>query len=59
MQIEVTEEEIGYIAFHIGASIERSRQRKRQNYRVTVVCMTGVGTSQFMFSKFGVQIITF
>ncbi len=50
-KIEVTEEEIGYIAFHIGASIERSRQRKRQNYRVTVVCMTGVGTSQFISMK--------
>lgn len=50
-KIEVTEEEIGYIAFHIGASIERSRQRKRQNYRVTVVCMTGIGTSQFISMK--------
>lgn len=50
-KIEVTEEEIGYLAFHIGASIERSRQKKKQNYQVTVVCMTGIGTSQFISMK--------
>lgn len=50
-EIEVTEEEIGYVAFHIGASIERMKQRKKRKFCVTIVCMTGIGTSQFVSMK--------
>jgi lichenan operon transcriptional antiterminator len=50
-QIEVTEDEIGYVAFHIGASIERLRQRKKENVRVTIICMSGIGSSQFVSMK--------
>ncbi len=49
--IETTEDEIGYITFHIGASIERMAQMKKRNFTVTIVCMTGIGTSQFISMK--------
>lgn len=45
--IQITEEEIGYIAIHIGAALERNKS----NYRVLVVCSTGVGTSQLAVSR--------
>lgn len=49
--IEATENEIGYIAFHIGAAIERMRQNKKKNLVVTLICMTGIGTTQFISVK--------
>lgn len=49
--IEATEDEIGYITFHIGASIERMAQKKKRNLSVAIVCMTGIGTSQFISMK--------
>ncbi len=52
-KIEATEDEIGYITFHIGASIERMAQKKKKNLSVTVVCTTGIGTSQFISMKLG------
>lgn len=50
-ELETTEDEIGYIAFHIGASIERFRQKMQRNLSVTIICMTGIGTSQFVSVK--------
>lgn len=49
--IEATEDEIGYITFHIGASIERMAQKNKRNLSATIVCMTGVGTAQFISMK--------
>ena len=49
--IEATEDEIGYITFHIGASIERMAQKKKKNLSASIVCMTGIGTSQFISAK--------
>lgn len=50
-EIEMTEDEIGYITFHVGTSIERMRQKKKKVMKVVVVCMTGIGTSQFITIK--------
>ena len=50
-EVETTEDEIGYITFHIGASIERMTQKKKKSFTVTIVCMTGIGTSQFISMK--------
>lgn len=50
-EIEATEDEIGYITFHIGASIEREKQKRRKISRAAIVCMTGIGTSQFISVK--------
>ena len=51
--VEVTEDEIGFVAFHIGASIERVKQEKQNQYTATIVCTTGFGTSQFLKVKLG------
>ena len=49
--LETTEDEIGYVSFHIGAAIERARQKMKRNLSVTIICMTGIGTSQFVSMK--------
>lgn len=49
--LETTEDEIGYVSFHIGAAIERARQKMKKNLSVTIICMTGIGTSQFVSMK--------
>ena len=46
-----TEDEIGFITFHIGTSIERMKQKQHQKFTATLVCMTGFGTSQFLRAK--------
>ena len=47
------EDEIGFITFHMGTSIERMKQKKQQRFTVTILCMTGFGTSQFIKVKLG------
>lgn len=50
--IELGENEICDIALYIGASLEREKaQRKIDQPRVTIVCGTGMGTSQFVEAK--------
>ncbi len=50
--IELGEDEICDIALYVGASLEREKaQRKVENPTVTVVCGTGMGTSQFIEAK--------
>lgn len=50
--IELGEDEICDIALYVGASLEREKaQRKVENPIVTVVCGTGMGTSQFIEAK--------
>lgn len=43
----VNEEEIGYIALHIGAAVERGKKP----FRVLVVCASGIGTSQLLAAR--------
>ncbi|WP_066501207.1 BglG family transcription antiterminator [Abyssisolibacter fermentans] len=42
--IKVTEEEIGYIAIHIGAALERLNEKTR----AVIVCSSGIGTAQLV-----------
>ncbi len=42
--VKVPEEEIAYIAIHIGAALERQNHKTK----VVVVCISGVGTSQLV-----------
>jgi transcriptional antiterminator len=44
---KITEEEIGYIALHLGAAIER----QKKPVRALVVCPSGMGRSQFLAIK--------
>lgn len=48
---DATEDEIGFIAFHIGTSMERMKQKYHEKVSVTIVCTTGFGTSQFIRVK--------
>lgn len=45
----VNEEEIGYIALHIGAAVERAKKP----FRTLVVCTSGIGTSQLLAARLG------
>ncbi|RKD34209.1 BglG family transcription antiterminator [Thermohalobacter berrensis] len=42
--VKVTEEEIGYIAIHVGAALERLNN----NTRAVIVCGSGIGTAQLV-----------
>lgn len=43
----ITEEEIGYIALHIAAAVERSKKP----FKALVVCASGIGTSQLLAAR--------
>ncbi|MDK2784574.1 MAG: hypothetical protein PWQ41_9 [Bacillota bacterium] len=47
---ELPEEEIGYLALHLGAAMERLKLKYRSQPRALVVCSSGVGTSQLIAS---------
>lgn len=48
-QIAINEDEIGYIAVHFEAAIERMKnKKKRQVRRVAVVCASGLGTAKLL-----------
>lgn len=50
MKREITEPEIGYIAIHICAAIER-KKNKEIAFHVIVACHAGIGTSQLLLEK--------
>ncbi|HHW17293.1 MAG TPA: PRD domain-containing protein [Firmicutes bacterium] len=45
------EEEVGYIAMHIGAAMERLNQRTFRRKRIAVVCASGVGTASMLSAQ--------
>lgn len=45
--IRISEEEIGYIALHLGAAIER----QKKPFSALVVCTSGIGTAQLLAAK--------
>lgn len=45
----VNEEEIGYIAIHLGAAVERAPKK----LKALVVCTSGIGTSQMLAARLG------
>ncbi|WAA11705.1 BglG family transcription antiterminator [Fervidibacillus halotolerans] len=46
--IEVVEDEIAYIALHIGVSLERMKLNKKKMKKVLVVCASGVGSAKLL-----------
>ncbi|MFS0559867.1 BglG family transcription antiterminator [Terribacillus sp. 179-K 1B1 HS] len=48
--IQLAEEEIGYLALHIGAALERSTQ-KGKKIRCLLVCASGIGSAQLLRYK--------
>lgn len=47
----IDEDEMGYIALHLGAALERIREKKRTVKRIVLVCPTGHTTSGILLSK--------
>jgi transcriptional antiterminator len=45
--IQIKEEEVGFIALHLGAALER----KNVNIKLLLVCGSGIGTAQLLSSK--------
>ncbi|MFP7492419.1 BglG family transcription antiterminator [Terribacillus saccharophilus] len=48
--VQLAEEEIGYLALHIGAALERSRKNGRK-IRCLLVCASGAGSAQLLRYK--------
>lgn len=50
---EISEEEIGFIAMHIGAAVERKNVKSKLNnkLRVALVCSTGIGTTKILAER--------
>lgn len=51
LRCQVPEAEVGYIAMHLGAAVERLRDAGHGAYRAVLVCATGVGSSQILASR--------
>ncbi|MGL4656351.1 MAG: BglG family transcription antiterminator [Sarcina sp.] len=49
--IKISEDEIGFITLHIGAILEHSIKKVKQNYRAIVVCPTGIGSSILLANR--------
>ncbi len=54
-EVLVPEEEVGYLAMHLGAAIERRRSRPPRP-RVLVACGSGVGTARILESRLRVEL---
>jgi mannitol operon transcriptional antiterminator len=50
-QLEVNEDEIGYIAIHIGGAVERNWQNSAGIIHAAVLCLEGIGTSHLLASR--------
>lgn len=51
LEKEIPDSEVGYIAMHIGAAIEKKRKNRDIKYKVLVTCASGMGTSNLLASK--------
>ncbi|MGG1943088.1 PRD domain-containing protein [Paenibacillus polymyxa] len=49
-EMEVPDEEIGFLVMHFGASLERLRQLQRE-VRAIVVCTSGIGSSRLLATR--------
>lgn len=48
---QVTDEEIGYLTMHFGASIERMEQNALYRVNAIIVCNSGIGTAKMLSTK--------
>jgi len=48
---DMPDEEVGYIAIHFGAALERKKALKKYKCRVMIVCGTGIGTAKLLASR--------
>lgn len=50
-KIVVLEDEVAYIATHIGSAIKHQKTRASLRYRVVIACGSGIGTSQLLATE--------
>ncbi|SNX53018.1 BglG family transcription antiterminator [Thermoanaerobacterium sp. RBIITD] len=50
LNVEIPDDEVGYIAMHFGAALVR-KQDKAKKHNILVVCASGIGTSRMLLSK--------
>ncbi|ANB56301.1 PRD domain protein [Anoxybacillus sp. B7M1] len=53
---DIPEDEIGYLAIHIGASMIRINEKTKYIHKAIIVCASGMGTSTFLSSKIAKEI---
>ncbi len=51
LSIVVPESEIGFLAMHFGAAIEKNRLETNKNIRIIVACPSGIGTSRLLSAR--------
>ncbi|GAA0349055.1 BglG family transcription antiterminator [Oceanobacillus sp. FSL W7-1281] len=51
MNITIDENEIGYIALHLEAALERQEKSEKNKKRCLIVCASGLGTAQLLLLK--------
>ena len=49
--VEVPDDEIAYLATHIGAIIHKNNRGMLQRYKAVVACMYGIGASSFLMAQ--------
>ena len=47
----IPDDEVGYLAMHIGAAIIRKKDTLKSEYKAVVVCSSGLGTSTYLASR--------
>lgn len=50
-KIKVPDDEIGFLAIHIGAIIQKEYREVVKKYQIVVACMYGIGASQLLVSQ--------
>jgi len=51
MATEIPESEIGYLAMHFGAAVEKNRTEAKSKYRIIVACPSGIGSSRLLSAR--------
>jgi mannitol operon transcriptional antiterminator len=50
-QVEIPDSEIGFLAMHFGAAIEKNKLGTKRNVRIIVACPSGIGSSRFLSAR--------
>ncbi|WP_440897648.1 BglG family transcription antiterminator [Amphibacillus sp. Q70] len=51
LQVEIIEDEIAYIALHIGVALERKKTKRKKKKNVLIVCASGVGSAKLLYYR--------
>lgn len=49
--LEISEDEVGFVAMHICTSIERKKKKDNRKVKVILVCSAGIGTTKLLSSR--------